>query len=90
MIPRPLQAFAFTVLVLLLIADVGGQFVIPGHSASPIVSGGILTIIGGAFAASRGPKPTRPPPDPPTDELAVPEDPPPEPPTGRHHRAGSL
>lgn len=61
MIPRPVLVAVLAALVLLLIADVGAQFVIVGHSASPVLDGGILAIIGTVFTAARGPKPPPPP-----------------------------
>lgn len=64
-VPRWLVASIVVVLTLLLTADVGAQFVIPGHTASPVLDGALLTILGGVIAASRGPRPTDPPP--PTD-----------------------
>lgn len=60
-VPRWMVASIVAILTLLLTADVGAQFVIPGHAASPVLDGALLTILGGVIAASRGPKPADPP-----------------------------
>jgi hypothetical protein len=75
LIPRPVVVGIVIVLTGLLVADVGGQFIIPGHTASPVVSGAILAILGGVVAASRGPKPGPPEPSPPaTAQHRAPEE----------------
>lgn len=74
-VPRPVVVLIVIVLTLLLSADILAQFVIPGHTASPVIDGAILAILGAVVAASRGPKPDEPPP-------------PPAPDTGRHRVPG--
>ena len=63
-VPRPIVVLIVIVLTLLLAADVLAQFVIPGHTASPVIDGAILTGLAGVVAASRGPKPPAPQPSP--------------------------
>lgn len=64
LVPRWMVASIVAILTLLLTADVGAQFVIVGHAASPVLDGALLTILGGVIAASRGPKPADPDPPP--------------------------
>lgn len=74
MIPRPVVVIVVVVLLLLLMADIGAQLVVPGHTASVVIDGAILTLLGSIIVGTKGPKPETepPPPDPPIAE------------TGRH------
>lgn len=68
-VPRWMVAAIVAILTLLLTADVGAQF-IPAlqHTASPVLDGILLSILGGVIAGSRGPKPEAPDlPPPPAD-----------------------
>jgi hypothetical protein len=97
MIPRPVVIIVVLVLLTYLGADIGGQFVIPGHTANPVIDGGIIALIGAIVTGVKGPKPSDP---------ASPEDPAPDPvpefpsataplpaadrpDVGRHHRSRS-
>lgn len=61
MIPRPVVILVVLVLLALLSADIGGQFVFPGHTASPVIDGGIIALIGAIITGAKGPKPEAPP-----------------------------
>lgn len=73
-VPRPIVAGVVVVLLLLLGADIVGQFVIPGHTASPVIDGAMLALIGAIVTGTKGPKP-----DPPGQQNDTPP-----PPSGRH------
>lgn len=84
MIPRPVVTLVVLVLLAILCADVGAQFVVPGHTASPVIDGAIIALIGAIVTGAKGPKPEATPaltPDPPDTTPPSVE----HPPVGRHH-----
>jgi len=80
MIPRPVVTIVVLVLLVFLGADILGQYVIPGHTANPVIDGAIIALIGAIITGAKGPKPEEPPP-----RAAPPSDPRQE--AGRHHRS---
>lgn len=86
MIPRPVVVIVVLVLLVFLGADILGQYVIPGHTANPVIDGAIIALIGAIITGTKGPKPETPP-----DPSAVPPAPTatlpaPEARAGRHHQ----
>lgn len=81
MVPKPVVVFIVIVVTLLLAADILGQFVIPGHTASPVIDGGLVALLGATVTGAKGPRPEEPSTPPPsTAPLPTAETP------GRHHR----
>lgn len=72
MVPRSVVVFVLLFLVLLLGADIIGQLVVPGHTASPVIDGAMLALIGSILAGVKGPKPEPPGPPGPADTPAEP------------------
>lgn len=93
MVPRPVVTLVVLVLVAILAADIGGQLWIDGHTASPVIDGAIIALIGAIITGTKGPKPEDP--EPPGAPAPAPAPVPPSTPVpapvtpapGRHHRS---
>lgn len=57
MVPRPVVVIVVLVLLAILSADVGAQFVVEGHSASPMLGVSIIGLIGAIITGAKGPRP---------------------------------
>lgn len=80
MIPRPVVVLVVLVLLGVLVADVTAQYVVPGHTANPVIDGAIIALIGAVITGTKGPRPETPPAPPVRTPPATEERPP-----GRHH-----
>lgn len=83
MIPRPVVVIVVLVLLAIVVADVGAQYVVPGHTVNLLLVGPIIALISAIITGTKGPKPE----EPPAPEPPAPIAPPPPAPVrpGRHH-----
>jgi hypothetical protein len=79
MVPKPVAGIVVVILTCIVAADVGAQYVIPGHTANLVLNGAIITAIGAILTGAKGPKPT-------PDEPEAPPPPDPPQPRGRHYK----
>ena len=56
-VPRSVLIIVVFALLLIILGDLGAQFVVPGHTANPLISGGALTLLGALLTGAKGPKP---------------------------------
>lgn len=58
MVPRPVLVITVVALLAVVLGDLAAQFVIPGHTANPVISGGALTLLGALLTGAKGPRPS--------------------------------
>lgn len=68
MIPRPVVVIVVLVFLGVVVVDVGAQFVVPDHQASPELNLPIIALIAAVVTGSKGPKPDVPSAAPPEPE----------------------